>query len=450
VINTPVTVRGAVKNLGSEKIASFDLSYSVDGGAEVTDSFNGLDIPSNGTYNFMHSMPWTPTEAGRFHDVRLSIGNVNGGGTDTNPDNDVITARVFTQLGNTGVKRPLIEEFTGAWCGWCPDGAVQMQLIESAMPGAVLLAIHAGGVDSMIVPEGAEIASAFSPSYPQAMIDRTLFPGQVKVPINRTGGAWLNRATQQEALETPLSLLIEPAFNPSDRTADVKVTVRFDDFLYPGDARLNVFLVEDRISGVGRGWDQNNSYSNNSSYPDHPYYGESNPIVGFVHRHVLRASLTGAWGVQIPGGIQAGSAWDKTFLYSIPDNWKEADVGVIAFVSYHDTDVTKRRIVNAQEAHLLPQTSVRNSLPGVFSAGEAYPSPARGTAFLRLDLPEAARVRAEVIDALGRSADVSLDARLEAGVHHLKLAAALLRPGAYIVRIDAGGSSVFRKMVVAR
>ncbi|MFI5202435.1 MAG: hypothetical protein ACHQNE_08605, partial [Candidatus Kapaibacterium sp.] len=34
-------------------------------------------------------------------------------------------------------RRVMLEEFTGAWCGWCPRGALAIQQIKEGYPGQI-------------------------------------------------------------------------------------------------------------------------------------------------------------------------------------------------------------------------------------------------------------------------------------------------------------------------
>ena len=447
-VNTPVTIKGMVNNVGTTPITGFDVSWSLDGGPTHKETMTGYSIASGKTALFTHPVSWTPDTAGRSHQLRLWISSVNGGNEDTNPDNDTLAVDVFVVLGRSGEKRVLVEEFTGAWCGWCPDGGLQMAAIEAQLEKAVLVAIHAGGTDSMIVPEGAVIAAAFKPSYPQAMVDRTQFPGLATVPFSRSNNAWLNRAMQQLQTPTPVSLRVNTSFAPGSRTLGVDVTVAFDDFLMPGDHRLHVVVVEDRVTGSGRGYDQSNYYSGNTSYPNHPYFGETNPMKDFVHRHVARIYPTGDWGEAIPEGIPAGSEHSRSFTLSLPGHVREQEVTVVAFVSNHNADLSRREVLNVNSAQLFPHTGAETVAPAELHIGSPYPNPASYTSFVRIDLPVTERIRIDLIDALGRSVAVPANGHFDIGRHDIALPVIGLPGGAYIVRVMAGTRVFARPLLV--
>ncbi len=73
-------------------------------------------------------------------------------------------------------------------------------------------------------------------------------------------------------------------------------------------------------------------------------------------------------------------------------------------------------------------------IPQKFAVGSPYPNPFKGSAILPLELPEAAEVRVEVFDVLGRRVGVLLDVALAAGEHEIRFEARNLATGVYFVR----------------
>jgi hypothetical protein len=69
---------------------------------------------------------------------------------------------------------------------------------------------------------------------------------------------------------------------------------------------------------------------------------------------------------------------------------------------------------------------------------------------VRYETPEAGRVRLTVSDVLGRQVAVLVDGVQGAGPHSAALDAGRLAPGVYVVRLEAGGSTVVRRVTVAR
>jgi len=79
-----------------------------------------------------------------------------------------------------------------------------------------------------------------------------------------------------------------------------------------------------------------------------------------------------------------------------------------------------------------------------------YPNPSVSVASVELTMAGAADANVVVFDVLGRWVAVLHDGPLGAGVHRLRLDAAALPAGVYVVRATAGNERVTRKLVVAR
>jgi hypothetical protein len=69
---------------------------------------------------------------------------------------------------------------------------------------------------------------------------------------------------------------------------------------------------------------------------------------------------------------------------------------------------------------------------------------------LRFDLPSEGRVRLALHDVLGRQVAVFLDEPRAMGSHIVTVQAGRFAPGMYLVRLDAGGRQVTRRLTVAR
>ena len=80
----------------------------------------------------------------------------------------------------------------------------------------------------------------------------------------------------------------------------------------------------------------------------------------------------------------------------------------------------------------------------------AAPNPARTQAMVSVTVPETGPARVAVYDALGRQVAVLHDGPLAAGTHGLRLDAAGLAPGLYVVRAAAGGGAASRTITVVR
>jgi hypothetical protein len=447
-VNTPVEIRGTVKNLGSTPLTALSIFYSIDGSPEQEMQVSSMNLLSSETWDFTHDIAWTPSEAGRLYTVAMRI-ELGDEMIDENPENDTLSAQVFTILGVSSEKRVLVEEFTGAWCGWCTDGAVEMEKLLRAWPLAIPLAIHAGGTDGMIIPEGAELAIVFNPSYPTAMVDRMHFSGEAGVPISRTRDAWITRTGEQFSAYTPLSVSVTGICDPEAFGGYLDVTVDFSDYAPPADYRMHCWLVMETVTGSGSGWDQTNYFSGNASYPDHPFYSLPDPVTGYEHQHVPIQVLTGAWGVagDIPDVPQAMETYSRRFHFIETGITEASRLYAVAFVTRHGEDVLERPVLNATSAEVRV-AGVEQASPSHFSLNAVFPQPATESAQALLTLPKVESVHAAIYDLLGRQRLLLRDGALESGSHALAFSTTTLENGVYLLRVQAGSKAVTTPLLV--
>lgn len=358
-IGEEIRVSGIVQNVGSHQIISHDVSYTVDGGEEYTELYNDLILQPNETNEFIHTNKWTANEAG-IHIFKVWVGHVDDGTDftvgDENPTNDTLYIPVTVRLGNPSPKRVLLEEFTGTWCGWCPDGALKIDEILDLYPETIVLSYHNGSKDNMTTEIGDELAKTFYPFNPSAMVDRKVFDDQTTPILQRS--LWLTMVEQQLNEFSPLALEINHDYENSTRKLNLEVSLNFSDYPLGKEIRLNVLLVEDSISGGGPGWDQKNFYSNNPDYKDHPFYNEPDPIPGYTHRHVFRESFTGTWGESVAQTVYPGESISYTYSRILPVNYDQEKVSVVAFVNYYDEENNILQVINAQEEELLISSGI--------------------------------------------------------------------------------------------
>ena len=89
-------------------------------------------------------------------------------------------------------------------------------------------------------------------------------------------------------------------------------------------------------------------------------------------------------------------------------------------------------------------------LPTAFALAGNYPNPFREATTIQYALPEAADVKIEVFDALGRRVAVLADERQSAGHREVRFDAAGMAPGVYFVRLKAGDFAGTQKAMLVR
>ena len=111
---TPIT--GTIKNNGLTTLNTIDIKWQVDAGTVYTHSLSGLNLAVGQTYNFTHNDQWNATPG--FYSLKAWVSNINGGSTDADATNDMITKSVSVASGSA-TRIPLYEKFSSSTCGPC-------------------------------------------------------------------------------------------------------------------------------------------------------------------------------------------------------------------------------------------------------------------------------------------------------------------------------------------
>ncbi len=218
----------------------------------------------------------------------------------------------------------VLEEFTGIYCGFCPDGHAIAQGIYDANPDDVVLVnIHVGGFAAPTGNDpdyrtqwGAAIdGQADVGGYPAGTVNRHLFQGWSQgsgTAMSR--GQWSGAADIVMADPSYLNVGVEGTIITSTRQLAVNVEV-----YYTGDSPVSSNFLTVAIL-------QNDVIGYQSS-------GGSN----YQHMHMLRHFLTGQWGEEITQTSE-GTLYTTTLYYEIPEDIRDIevvleDLDIVAYVA---------------------------------------------------------------------------------------------------------------------
>ena len=242
----------------------------------------------------------------------------------------IILTASFIGITNAQIKKVLLEQHTGAWCGWCVDGSYVMdQLYESYPETMIGVKVHNG--DGMVIAEQATIGGILGlTGFPTAAIDRRNYNNAIFQ--DRT--EWKNLVESALALTPKVDVKVTYNLNQTTRQLVVKVYATMISTV-TDPLRFNVYVVEDSCSGKGADWDQSNYLSGRAGYESNPYYNLPSKIVGYQHMKVVRAMLGSAWGTQgsFTQPANSGQVFVQDFFYTVPSNMKLKDLKVVGLVS---------------------------------------------------------------------------------------------------------------------
>ncbi len=337
------------------------------------------------------------------------------------------------------IQKAVLCEFTGAWCGYCPDGAITMKNILDAQPDAIGVAFH--NQDQMATVEGNSVDDFFN---------SVGYPGGV---VNLKGAA-IGRTSWTSSVNASLMEMAVATVSISDvsydtTTRNLIATVNADFTLGAAGAyRLNLWLVEDSVVGTGTGYDQVSYFS---SQAGHPLFGLGSPIAGYVHSHVLRKMVGTSWGTNnsVTNTAQGGHN-SRTYSHTLSTGWNPDHMYLVGVLAKFDgSGLNQRKISNVEEVKLSEALSVSiNDNKEVFNGISVYPNPFSEKLTIQFNLDETTSLHGEIIDLNGKVVSVIGHGIMNKGQHTLtwdgKTAAGhSASNGIYFVRISTESGKSF-------
>ena len=236
-------------------------------------------------------------------------------------------------------KKVILEEYTGIYCVYCPDGHSRAQALKNQYPNDVfLINIHTGGYaipnpaindPDFRTPFGDAIASQSNlTGYPSGSVNRQYFSNLASNGGTAMGrGNWNTAASQVLNQSAYVNVGVEATINVQNNELTVHVEGYYTGNSPQNTNYLNVVLTQNNTLGPQTGGGMGSDYN---------------------HMHRLVHMITGQWG-EVISTTSTGSFIDETFTYTIPSNYNGIDVlitelNVIAFITE-----TQQEIISGAE-----------------------------------------------------------------------------------------------------
>ena len=236
----------------------------------------------------------------------------------------------------SGNKKVLLEDYTGHGCVNCPGAAVLAhELKEQFCDRVVIIGVHAGyfaqpdfGGDPLFSADFTTEAGNTWDSFfgnsslgnPNGLIDR----------VEGSNGYVLYPAVWGETIDPLLSkpalalITINNDFDVESKTLSTNIKTDFQIDL-TGNYKLIVCITQDNIIAPQKNNDEE--------------IGETPVDENYVHNHVLRKSINGAWGENLntSGTVNTNTTYEKTYTQLFANDWIPEDCHIVAFVYDEDT-----------------------------------------------------------------------------------------------------------------
>lgn len=305
LVNTTTDVTLSIRNHGYNGVKSFSYSYTagdVNGSGLVE-----LDKPLPAIYNASTDVTIKLSEiaAKGTYPLKFTVDKVNGEANSEAVANEgkFVVANVMPK------HNPVMEEYTGTWCGWCPRGYVALKLMNKYHPDFIGLSYH--NDDAMEVMSSTNFPSS-APGFPTADMDRSFNAAlDPYVGVSNSGLGIEDIWKAQAKKFAPASVAVEASYKDDMKKIATKATFVFLEDLTDADKyKVEFVLVADDLHGTGSTWEQHNYYTedNVGSMPSpeaDPFFAGNSVIPGLHFDDVVVATSRLTSGlVSLPATIK--------------------------------------------------------------------------------------------------------------------------------------------------
>ena len=342
-------------------------------------------------------------------------------------------------------KNVVLEDLTGIFCGYCPDGALRADQLAQSAPGrVVIIGNHAGSYANpgtgfqwdLRTPEGSTVNSLSDPSgYPAGNINRmvttyAMKPG--KTAMSR--GSWATVATAVLGQASPLNLAVDAFYY----TGSNEIIINVEGYYTSdgnGDDYLTVALLQDEIDTYQSGA---------SGYPQ-----RIQPSGLYRQMDVLRGYLTSATlGEKVSGTTaQTLITWNTkhTPVQIGPD--VVPDVSKMKIAVWMTEDAGWSEIITAVETHVAERPVGINEATSLNDLS-IYPNPFQSNATVDFNLDKSQTISVNFFDVTGKVVQSVPSTEYNVGNHKINLDGTNLQGGVYYVNIVAEDGIITRKIVL--
>ena len=333
-----------IVNTGSAPVKSMAYSYAIDGveAGKGSLEFNHPLAPDMAAANAV-KIRFSGFENLGKSSLSMTVTEVNGVANASRGANAASELEVLQYLA---YRKPLVEEYTGMWCGYCPTGYVAMEAAKEKFGSeAVLICYHN---NDYLSPPGA--------SYPEV----SLYPF---LRINRMGSIDPYYGTHEnfdlgvlKDIEDNIGLISEAALEVRNLEIEGGI-LKFDVGVRPVadkenvDYRIAYVVTEDKRQEPY--YYQVNNYYNNSAYfgTALDYFTKAGSEVAGLEYNDVALNIDKRFGIEglLPASLEAGRWYSSSFSVDLDDILPVKDVANLA-VAVILIDGDTGEVINSEKA----------------------------------------------------------------------------------------------------
>lgn len=310
-----------VANNGSNEVSSIDYTYTVAGITVEGNKDIAISADHYGTQaSFDITVP-AVAENGLYTGT-LTITKVNGHDNNNNVCAGTHEVKVMNVVPK---KRVLAEEFTGAWCGYCPSGYVAMKLMNERHPDDFVCASY-HNKDAMVITDDYPVEVG---SFPTFVIDRYHYTDAYKGDVAKDMGieeTWLKEMQKSSPVNVEVSAVLN-----EEGVITVNAEYEFCEDVTGTNYGVAYIVTADGLHGNDKNWRQHNYYSkfynngaNSGMYKEGMDDFNNGPEYMFLEYDDVAIATSAESGNTISGVISADS--HEADVYTHQYTFRTADM----------------------------------------------------------------------------------------------------------------------------
>lgn len=315
-IGKGIPVSGTIRNMAASVADHPVVRYSINDGAVEGSYTVPAVLDYHDSYDFVFDIPTDAIDEEQTADVELTL--CWGDGTPDDAPDDNVAHLTLELVREIFYRTMVVEEGTGAWCGWCVYGIVGLREMKQQYPDTFIgIAVHNG--DSYVVSAYDSWMGQHISGYPSCLVNR------------------------KKGEETPMPIELQRLYSLMDPIAEAGVKVRA---LYDGskvrmesetrffaphssaDYRIVFVIIENKLPIM-----QTNYYSGNARGPMGGFETMESPCsinVDDIARGIY-PSVTGTKGA-IPTTVSKGQTYGYAITTELPKYRDAQNLEIVALL----------------------------------------------------------------------------------------------------------------------
>ncbi len=432
--STDIDIIGTVQNIGTDNITSFDVVYTINGGAPIGPYSATCNIATGQTYDFTHDVVFNNAVEATYL-IEVTISNVNGGG-ETNLANNVLSKNLL--ITSTMIQRLVVfEEFSTEQCSNCPPVVTYLHNYMASEPNMLLMTHHSGFYDDFLtIPESendmVELFNDGGSTYaPAGCADRYFFDDAGITGDTDPGPAfWCGNPYGGNAIAARVA---EPAFTT------VEICGTYSQTTHALDAEIFGDFVNDFTGTIGVSF-----WITENNIPESVSPGQAGATSAWTHYYAVRDAISDAWGDEITTPTTVGGSYIETYNFNVDASWAYNELYLVAFVNEIDAgDPNNREIHNAFTVKLSDIAVCQTGNNSIFLEDgiQMYPNPTTGI----LNLINVENSSIDIYNILGATV---LTIKSANSIEQIDLSN--YSNGTYIIKVKTENSVVTEKIVLEK